>query len=142
MNRVFLIVAITVVVNSLIASHVSSAQQRPAGNRSERRQILTGPALESATHDTAIIRWTANTGEGTATHYGIVRFGTDPRNLDRTAKSPNRWNRSLPNMTYRVRIDGLAPGTTYYFTVDAAPADGIGMGLKSGVNRFTTRRRP
>jgi hypothetical protein len=34
-------------------------------------------------------------------------------------------------MTYRVRIDGLTPGTTYYFTVDAAQADGIGMGLKS-----------
>jgi phosphodiesterase/alkaline phosphatase D-like protein len=112
------------------------------GNGFERRQIVTGPALESATHDTAIIRWTANTGRGTATHYGIVRYGTDPSNLDRTARSPNRWTRSLPNMTYRVRIDGLTPGTTYYFTVDAAQADSISMGLKSPVNRFTTRPRP
>ena len=46
-------------------------------------------------------------------------------------------------MTYRVRIDGLTAGTTYYFTVDAAQADGIGMGLKrSPVNQFTTRPRP
>jgi len=45
-------------------------------------------------------------------------------------------------MTYRVRINGLTAGTTYYFTVDAAQADGIGMGLKSRVNQFTTRPRP
>jgi hypothetical protein len=139
---VLLIVAITVVVNSLIASYATAAHQRPVGNRSGRRHIVTGPALESATHDTAIIRWTVNTGGGTTTHYGIVRYGTDPGHLDQTARSPNRWNQSLPNMTYRVRIDGLTSGTTYYFTVDAAQADGIGMGLNSRVNRFTTRPRP
>jgi hypothetical protein len=137
-----LTIAITVVVNSLIASHPAAAQQRAAADRSARRQIVSAPALESATDNTAIIRWTANGGGGTARHYGIVRYGTDPRNLDQTATSPNRWNRSLPNMTYRVRIDGLTPGTTYYFTVDAAQADGIGMGLKSRVNQFTTRPRP
>jgi purple acid phosphatase-like protein len=90
----------------------------------------------------AIIRWTVDTGGGTVKHYGIVRYGTDPRNLDHTARSPNRWVRSLPDMTYRVRIDGLTPGTTYYFTVDAAQADGIAMGLKSPVKQFTTRPPP
>jgi hypothetical protein len=141
-KRALLTVAITVVVNGLIASHPAAEQRRSAGSRSERGQVVTGPALESATHDTAIIRWTANTGRGTATRYGIVRYGTDARNLDQTARSPNRWNQNLPTMTYRVRIDGLMPGTTYYFTVDAAQADGLGMGLKSRVNRFTTRPRP
>jgi hypothetical protein len=141
-KRVLLTVAITAVVNSLIASHVTAAQQRPVGNKSERREIVTGPALESATHDTAIIRWTADTGGGTSTHYGIVRYGTDPRNLDQMARSPNRWSQRLPEMTYRVRIDGLTPGTIYYFTVDAAQADGVGIGLKSRVSRFTTRPRP
>jgi hypothetical protein len=139
---ILLTVAIMVVVNSLIASQPAAAQQRSAENKSERGQIVTGPALESATQNTAIIRWTANTGRGTTVHYGIVRYGTDPGNLDQTARSPNRWSKSLPNMTYRVRVDGLTPGTTYYFTVDAAQADGIAMGLKSGVNRFTTRPRP
>jgi hypothetical protein len=139
---VFLAGAIAVVVNSVIASHAAAMQQLPAGNRSERRQIVTAAALESATHNTAIIRWTANTGRGTAKHYGVVRYGTDPGHLDHTATSPNRWNQSLPNMVYRVRIDGLTPGTTYYFVVDAAQADGIGMGLKSRVRRFTTRPRP
>lgn len=72
----------------------------------------------------------------------IVRYGTRPENLDQTTSSPNKWNQSLPKVTYRVRIDGLAPGTTYYFTVDVAQADGIGIGLKSPVNRFTTPSRP
>jgi hypothetical protein len=98
-------------------------------------------ALESATDNTAIIRWTANTGRGTAKHYGIVRYGTAPGRLDHTAKSPIRWNPSLPDIVYRVRIDGLAPGTTYYYTVDAEQADGTGIGLKSPVSQFTTRPR-
>jgi hypothetical protein len=139
---ILLIVAITVVVNSPIATHAAAAQQRPAGSASERGQIVVAPALESATHNTAIIRWTANTGSGTATHYGIVRYGTEAGRLDHTAKSPVRWNRTLPNTVYRVRIDGLAPGTKYYYTVDAAQADGTGMGLKSSVSQFTTRPRP
>jgi phosphodiesterase/alkaline phosphatase D-like protein len=133
-----LTVAISVVVSRLVAPQPAAAQQRPAGSGFERGQTLTGPTLESATQNTAIIRWTANTAGGTVTHYAIVQYGTDPRNLDHTARSPNRWVRGLPDMTYRVRIDGLTPGTTYYYTVDAAQADGIGMGLKSSVNQFTT----
>ena len=137
-----LTVAITLVVSSLIASRPTAAQHGPDSSGFERRQIVTGPALESATRNTAIITWTANTSGGTVTHYGIVRYGTDPRNLDHTARSPNRWSRSLPDVTCRVRIDGLTPRTTYYFTVDVALADGIGMGLKSSVNQFTTSSGP
>jgi purple acid phosphatase-like protein len=134
-------VAITVVVSSLIASHPAAAQQRTAGKRFERREIIAGPALESATQNTAIIRWTVDTGGGTRKHWGIVRYGTDAGNLDQTARSEIRWIRSLPDMLYRVRIDGLTPGTTYYYTVDAALADGVPFGLKSPVRRFTTRPR-
>jgi hypothetical protein len=142
MKPVLLIVAIVVVVNNLIAAQPAAAPHPLTVTRSERRQIVTGPALESATHDRAIIRWTVNGGGGTATHYGIVRYGTDPKRLDNTAKSPNRWNRSVRTMTYRVRIDGLTPATTYYYSVDAAQADGVGIGLKSRVNRFTTPAQP
>jgi hypothetical protein len=141
-RRALLTLAIAVVVGTAIASHPYAAQQRTSGSGSGRGHILTGPALESATDNTAIIRWTANTTGGTATHYGIVRYGTDPKNLDQTARSPIRWNRKAPNMTYRVRLDRLAPGTTYYFTVDAAQADGIAMDLNSRIDRFTTRLRP
>jgi hypothetical protein len=138
---VLLTVAITVVVGSLIASPPIAAQQRTAtaSQRFERREIIAGPALESATQNTAIIRWTVDKGGGTRIHYGIVRYGTDPANLDHTARSPIRWIRTLPSMLYRVRIDGLTPGTTYYYAVDAALADGVPFGLKSPMNRFRTR---
>jgi phosphodiesterase/alkaline phosphatase D-like protein len=139
---VLLAVAITMVIGSLIASHPIAAQQRTAGKRPERREIVAGPALESATENTAIIKWTVDKGGGTRKHVGLVRYGTDPRNLDRTARSPNRLIRSLPGMTYRVRIYGLTPGTTYYYAVDAALADGVPFGLKSPVNRFTTLPNP
>jgi hypothetical protein len=136
---VLLTVAITVVVGSLIASPPIAAQQRTAGKRFERREIIAGPALESATQTTAIITWTVDTGGGTNKHYGIVRYGTDPAKLDRAARSTIRWVRNQPDMLYRVRIDGLTPGTTYYYTVDASLADGVPFGLKSPVKRFTTR---
>jgi hypothetical protein len=139
---VLLTVAITVAASGLIASRPIAAQQRTAEKRVERREIIAGPALESATQNTAIITFTVDKGGGTRKHVGLVRYGTDPRNLDRTARSPIRVIRGLPNMTYRVRIGGLTPGTTYYYAVDAALADGVPFGLKSRVNRFTTRPRP
>jgi hypothetical protein len=37
-----------------------------------------------------------------------------------------------------VRVDGLAPRTTYYYTVDSMEANGKGDGVKSVVKRFTT----
>lgn len=94
------------------------------------------PALENAV-----------TACGCAVDLGEVRsaifYGTDRKHLDQTARSPNRWSKTtLPYMTYRVPTDGLAPGTAYYDTVDAAQADGIPMRLKSPVNKFATPPRP
>jgi hypothetical protein len=134
-------VAIIAAFTGLVAFDTTAAQPRAVASGSEGRHIVDGPALESATATTAIVRWTANTRRGTATHYGIVRYGTKGEHLDHTARSPTRWNQSLPGVVYRVRLDGLTPGTTYYFTVDAAQADGIGLGLKSPVRQFTTPPR-
>jgi hypothetical protein len=126
-------------VGGPIEPHPSWAQKRPAHKAPEPRRFVAPPALESATDRTAIIRWAVNAGGGTAKHYGIVHYGKDPSNLDRTARSPIRWNPQLPGMTYRVRIEGLNPGTTYYFTVDAAQADGVTVGPTSSPQSFTTR---
>jgi hypothetical protein len=141
MKPILLTVAITMVVTGAMAPRSTWARKRPAGKATERRRIVTPPALESATDSTAIIRWTVNAGGGTAKHYGIVHYGADPSSLDRIAKSPIRWNPRLPEMIYRVRIEGLTPGTTYYFTVDAAQADGVGVGPTSSPQSFTTRPR-
>jgi phosphodiesterase/alkaline phosphatase D-like protein len=47
-----------------------------------------------------------------------------------------------PHVIYRVRVDGLKPGTTYYYMVDSTQADGTSIGVKSAVNQFTTRQHP
>jgi hypothetical protein len=100
--------------------------------------IIKGPALESTTNTSAVIRWTTNTGGGTVVHYGVVHYGTEPNNLNHTAKSPNRWNRNLPYMIYRVNVDRLKPGTTYYYTVGSTQANGADDEASSAVNQFTT----
>ena len=124
-----------------VAPRASAGPARPAGLRSRPVQLIGRPVLESATLDSAVIRWTDTTGGGTRTHYGIVRYGLAPSHLDRTARSPNRARQNAATMTYRVRIDGLAPGTTYYYAVDAAQADGIALGLRGPVGTFTTPPR-
>jgi hypothetical protein len=143
MNGLLLTVAIMVTVGGVICSSPAAAQQRPVGEPAEGVQILDGPTLESATEYSAIIRWTTtNSGGGSVKHYGVVQYGTDPEHLSQTATSPNRRNKNLPYMRYRVRVDGLQPGTTYYYTVDAVQGDGTGTGVKSTVNQFTTRPHP
>ena len=71
-------------------------------------------------------------------HYGIVRYGTDPKNLSQTAKSPIRLDPDHPSTIFRVRMDDLKPGTTYYYTVGSMGSDGTDDGTKSTVKQFTT----
>jgi hypothetical protein len=113
-----------------------SATEKPA-----RMQIIKGPALESATENSAIIRWTTNTGNGLLER-SVVHYGTDPKNLNRKADSPNRWNQNLRSMIHRVYVMNLMPGTTYYYTVESVRGDGTPLGGKNNtVKRFTTRRQ-
>lgn len=143
MQRLLPTIAIVVVVLGLNAPEPAAAEKRTAAIRSKRVQIVKRPVLESATENTAIIRWTAKTGGGTDRHYGIVRYGTDAKHLDRTARSPIKQRKPAPpHVTYRVRLEGLEPGTTYYYTVDAAQANGASMGLKSRVHTFEARQQP
>src|SRR5216683_3149434 len=71
---------------------------------------------------------------------GDERYGTDPKDLSQMAKSPIRLNMVHPNTIFRVRVDGLMPGTTYYYTVDSTGLDGTSDGVKGTVNQFTTRQ--
>jgi hypothetical protein len=137
MHRLLRTLAITLLINSVSIAHVT-AQLRAAAQPAEPAQIIDGPTLESATDRAAILRWTTHTHGGPTVHYGVVQYGTDPQHLKQRAKSPNRRNTNLPSVGYRVRLDGLQPGTTYYYTVDIVRADGTSMGLKSPVKQFTT----
>jgi phosphodiesterase/alkaline phosphatase D-like protein len=101
-------------------------------------QLAAGPELEVATDAFAIIRWTITNPGGTDLHYGVVRYGTDAKNLTQVAKSPNRRNPSHPDMIFRVRIMGLNSNTTYYYRVESAGATDVSDGVSSPVRTFKT----
>jgi hypothetical protein len=85
-----------------------------------------------------IIRWTTNNPGGSPVHYGIVHYGTDPKNLSKTAENPIRLNPDHASTLFRVRMDDLKPGTKYYYTVAAREANGTEDKMKSTVKQFTT----
>jgi phosphodiesterase/alkaline phosphatase D-like protein len=102
-------------------------------------KITAGPQLESTNESMTIIRWTTTHPGGTNLHYGIVHYGTAATNLSQVAKSPNRRNPSQPDMIFRVRIAGLKPQTTYYYTVESTSATGVNDGVSSPIKTFKTR---
>ena len=138
MNRLLLILVVAATTGSLLFSRPTAAQVLPPAERAKRVQITQGPELESARDDSAIIRWTSNNPGGTDDHFGVVHYGTDPKNLSETAKSPIRLNRGHSDTIFRVRVDGLKSKTTYYYTVDSANADGTSDGVTSKVKTFMT----
>jgi phosphodiesterase/alkaline phosphatase D-like protein len=139
MNRRFLrLAAATTVASVLLSSHTAAAQVLPPARKAERVEITKGPALESATNHLTIIRWTTNNPGGSDVHYGVVHYGTDPRDLGQMAKNPIRLNQGHQYTTFRVRIEGLRPRTTYYYRVTSQESNGKSDGVKSTVKKFTT----
>jgi hypothetical protein len=145
MNRLHVKPAITaaavgvLLANSLAAQSSSySPQELPPASKAARVRITQGPELESADGNSAIIRWRSNNPGGSDEHYGVVHYGTSPKELKQTAQSHVRLNQNHSYTVFRVRVDGLAPRTTYYYTVDSMEANGKGDGVKSAIKRFTT----
>ena len=139
MKRVLLGLATAVFAGSLFFANPISAQLiAPAKSKAGYVQITQGPSLELARNNWAIISWTSNNPGGSDDHWGVVHFGTDPQNLSQMAKSHIRLNQSHPDTVFRVRVLGLNPGTTYYYTVDSMEATGQSDGVKSPVESFTT----
>jgi hypothetical protein len=56
--------------------------------KAARMRISQGPEIELAKEQFTVIRWTTNNPGGSPVHYGIVRYGTDPKDLSQTAKNP------------------------------------------------------
>jgi phosphodiesterase/alkaline phosphatase D-like protein len=137
MNRLVLALLMMAFAAGLL---IFSVHQRAADKKAAGVQIIEGPALESATDNAAIVRWTTNTGSSSIER-SVVHYGTDPKNLSRRAESPNRWNQNLPFMIHRVQVTNLMPGTTYYYTVESVRGDNTQLGGKSNtINQFTTPR--
>src|ERR1700730_13526034 len=140
-----LILAVHAAVGSLLFANSTAAQMTPYGaqempsaNNAARVQITEGPTLESFRNNEAIITWTSNNPGGADEHFGIVSYGPDRNQLNQTAKSHIRLNRNHPYTVFRVRVDGLKPGITYYYTVDSMGGDGTRDRVESTVYQFTT----
>jgi hypothetical protein len=136
------IIVVAAAAGGLTASdRFAAGDQARTGQHASRVRIIEGPSLETSTDTSAIVRWTTNSVDGTSVRYGVVHFGVDPRDLKQLAKSQNRWNRGLSSMTYRVWMDNLEPGLTYYYLVESTNANGTTEGADSAVHQFTTQRQ-
>src|ERR1700730_14816456 len=137
MHRLLLTLAITGTVGSLLLSNPAAAQIVPPAKKAAHVEIIKGPELELATDFLTIIRWTTNNPGGSNDHVGVVNYGTDPKDLSQTTKSPIRLNQGHPNTIFRVRMQGLKPRTTYYYWVTSEERNGKSDGVKSAVHKFT-----
>jgi Purple acid Phosphatase, N-terminal domain len=138
MNRLLVKMVMKVTVGCLLYSIPATTQTSPSTRKAPRVRITQGPEIESANNNSAIIRWTSNNPGGSPEHYGVVHYGTTPRELSQTAKSPIRLNPGHPYTVFRVRMGELTPRTTYYYTVDSMEANGKSDGVKSTVMHFAT----
>jgi phosphodiesterase/alkaline phosphatase D-like protein len=142
MNRVLLMptvmLAVLIAADSLFFSSPAAAQEAPA-KQARHVRITKGPALESARENSAIITWTSNNPGGSDEHFGVVHYGTDPKNLTQTAKSHIRLNRAHSYTVFRVRVDGLEPKTTYYYKVDSVDVRSASDRVISPVKTFMTK---
>ena len=139
MSRSILIFVLGAISVCLIPARFPPASVIAAAPNHNVAQITAGPELEIVNNTLAIIHWTTTKPGGTDLHYGIVRYGTDAMNLTHVAKSPNRRNASHPDMIFRVRIAGLDPQTTYYYTVESTGATGVNDGACSPIRIFRTK---
>jgi Purple acid Phosphatase, N-terminal domain len=146
MNRLHVKLAITAAAGSLLFSNLIAAQVGPYAPKeilppaptATHVHITEGPAVESATEDMVIIRWTSNNPGGSDEHFGVVHYGADPEHLDQMAKFHIRLNQYHPTTVFRVRVDQVKPKSTYYYIVDSMQASGKSDGVKSPVRRFST----
>jgi phosphodiesterase/alkaline phosphatase D-like protein len=135
-RRRLLLLAVTTAAGVVPTQVQIQAQILPPAKRAASVHITKGPELESVRENIAIITWTSNNPGGTDEHFGVVHYGTDPKNLSETAKSHIRLNQNHPDTVFRVLVAGLKPQTTYYYTVDSMQATGQSDGVKSKLAHF------
>jgi hypothetical protein len=128
--------------SNLIAAQVGPYAPKtipPPAPAATHVRITQGPELESAYagDHSAIITWTSNNPGGSDEHFGVVHYGTNPQQLNQTAKSHIRLNQSHSTTVFRVLVPDLQSKSTYYYTVDSMQATGKSDGVKSPVRHFS-----
>ena len=139
MKKLHLQFTITIIAGLLLHSISVVGQLAPSTRKAASVRISHGPEIERVDPKYAIVRWISNNPGGDPEHFGVVHYGTDPKNLSETAKSPNRLNPGHPDTIFRVQLLKLQPRTTYYYMVDSEEANGNSDGVKSPERSFTTR---
>jgi hypothetical protein len=132
MNKVLLTLSILVLSGSL------PAQESPVTPRAERVQISDGPEIALLGGYLTVIRWTVNNPGGLPVHYGVVHYGTDPKDLSQTAKNQLRLNPYHASTVFRVNLYDLPPKTTFYYKVESMDSKGRTDGVTSPIKEFTT----
>ena len=132
---------LTMAASAMTIVSLLVVQARPAcaGEEPKSGQTNISPAIESISDTFAFISWTTQNPGGTILHFSVVQYGRDPNHLDQKAEFPTRINPSHSEMVFRVRVDDLEPGTTYYYKVSSRQATGVFDPGMSAVNKFTTR---
>ena len=136
MNRLLLI--LVVMVGVPLYSTPATAQVSATTKKAASVKITQGPEIERADPYLTIVRWTTNNPGGSPEHYGVVHYGTSPKDLSQTAKSPIRLNPGHSDTVFRVRVEGLKSKTTYYYKVDSMESNGKSDGVTSKVKTFKT----
>ena len=136
MNRLLLKLAMMVMVGVPLYSTPATAQVSATTKKAGSVKITQGPEIEQADAYLTVVRWTTNNPGGSPEHYGVVHYGTSPKDLSQTAKSPIRLNPGHSDTVFRVRINGLKSNTTYYYNVDSMEANGTSDGVTSKVKTF------
>src|ERR1700746_441228 len=133
MNKVLLTLSVMLLSSSLLA------QESPITPRAERVQISEGPEVPLVGGYLTVIRWTVNNPGDLPVHYGIVHYGTNPKNLSQTGKNSIRLNPYHSSTVFRVNLYNLPPKTTFYYAVESMDSRGKSDGVKSPVKAFTTQ---
>lgn len=122
---------------SMASSNVGQFTTKQTGQASSQNgapgnlQITQTPRVPRISDTWAVVTWMTNAGGSS-----IVHYGTDANNLNQTAQAP--YAQGSNDTRHRVRITGLQPNTTYYFTVDSGQGQGTGTSAASDVRKFTT----
>jgi hypothetical protein len=123
----------------MLSSASLLAQESPITPRAHRVQISEGPEVPLVGGYLTVVRWTENNPGGLPVHYGVVHYGTSPKNLNQATKNPIRLNPYHSSTVFRVNLYDLLPKTTYYYTVESIDSSGKTDGVERSIKTFTTQ---
>lgn len=96
-------------VGTFSTQAANSSSNAPSADSQDQFRITNGPLVEKITGTSAVVAWSTDRPASS-----VVKYGTDPNNLDQTAQQP--WG----GTTHRVEIKNLQPNMQYYFNVQSA----------------------